>query len=435
VTPGAVTVAVLRFAQEESVDAQANLDVLNQTLNMDDAKQMIASQMAVVEEMIRDIETTGSYTAEVPGVGDVTLSADDLAMTDRILASYAQGMLEYLNADARAARVTRFSDAIEDTPSTFDPLARISEWAQETRRFAVPGERALGGLLGAVVSGTGLYIAETGAVLSGTVLAVVGGVLVVVAITGTAVTISYSANTFARSVVNETADVYEASREAVEVIKDGFTGFVLSISPLAVPRRIGDMFGIYSVGSGVNTFIEQTAEIGCSDSSSRRALRAVQPNATFCVIVLSGPNEGDNTEPPDMNTDGPIGAFEITFVTTGDGFTGPDPSRAQISLSGESAFPTISFEFTGVRNITLADSDGSLLYDLVAVRDENSSLVPIVSPLQYGDYSRPNTKRSALPDDLPETAPALQSGQEYSISVFDESFEGFNFASITFTVN
>jgi hypothetical protein len=451
VTPGAVTVAWLKVAQEHFTETNDNLDVLDQTLDSTTASQMITAQMSAIDEMISEIETNGSYTTEIPGMGDVTLSGNDLRMSDRILASYASGMVEYLRGDtAKTSAVLR--DNIELPPIITDTFGTISEMSQEFRRDAVPALRAFGGGMGAIVSATGLYLAWTATtaagLLAGATVAAVGGVVIVVAVTGTAVAVSFSSNTFSRSVKNETADLYQDSLESIEIIKDGARDIAVNLAPLGVPARLGDLFGIYSTGSGVDTYIEQTGNIGCSTSDNNGANRLAQADLPFCEVVFGVSEPGDTTAPPDA-TDGtdpddgdgnesPTGDFTIISVQTTDGFMGADPSRAQIHLSGNTAFPTISFDVNDVQQLvfTIADASGTILYSVIGGFTEEGDdlvIIPINSPLRYGDYSRQDAMRTPAADllNLPGTAPALQSGTQYGVAIVNGAAQT---ASIVFTI-
>lgn len=94
-----------------------------------------------------------------------------------------------------------------------------------------------------------------------------------------------------------------------------------------------------------------------------------------------------------------------------DGTVGSDISRSDIQLSGSNSFPSISWDHSNVDvyQIQVIDEDGNYLYGIGSVRnDVTDEVVPLISPMSYGDYSQPYTQKLPF---YPSVSSSLVSGR------------------------
>lgn len=122
--------------------------------------------------------------------------------------------------------------------------------------------------------------------------------------------------------------------------------------------------------------------------------------------------------------------FTVSFYQNTDGATGTSAASAQIQLSGATDFPTIAWAGSvgDVLQVTVLTNPTGLLYGINASTDDNDQLIPIRSPLRYGDYSIANTVRLVT-----SAAPPLVPGTDYAVNVLPVDFRGHT-ASIVFHV-
>ncbi len=140
------------------------------------------------------------------------------------------------------------------------------------------------------------------------------------------------------------------------------------------------------------------------------------------------PAPTDETGGGDDGDGGGDGSFEITSYRNFDGSTGTDLNQADIQISGSSSYPEISWDRSDAIQIQVIGDLGAPLYGIGASENMQGDIIPLISPIQYGDYTVSNTFRLPL---YPITSPAMTSGEIYSITIGTESGP---FAQLVFTV-
>ncbi|MFQ5492346.1 MAG: hypothetical protein ACE5GE_16675, partial [Phycisphaerae bacterium] len=126
------------------------------------------------------------------------------------------------------------------------------------------------------------------------------------------------------------------------------------------------------------------------------------------------PGGDDPTPPPDSVT------FTILLHQNSKGDFGAGGAGAQVTVSGDASFPTISWSVPNVAKITLRENDPNTgrrrLYGITTRREGVDPVDwPVLTPpITYGDTSAPGV--SVLPD-YPASSPALAKGIEYSLNV------------------
>ena len=134
----------------------------------------------------------------------------------------------------------------------------------------------------------------------------------------------------------------------------------------------------------------------------------------------------------------PASSFTILAYVNFDGERGTatqdnpslNPQDADIKLSGNPAFPIISWPGDAFAVVASDASTVGLTYGIVSARDpDTNDLLPFFPPVQYGDYSIPNTE---IASGALGNSPALQSGRFYEITVQRSDFTS---AIIAFQVN
>ncbi len=111
-------------------------------------------------------------------------------------------------------------------------------------------------------------------------------------------------------------------------------------------------------------------------------------------------NSNDNGSVDDTDTgcvDDGISTFIVVAYTNTDGTGGCDPSKAEITLSGDSqARPVYNFGSIGnALSLKVYDAQ-SLVYGIAAFEAEAQLSSTLKSPIMHGDLSIPNTTPSLL---------------------------------------
>ncbi len=163
-------------------------------------------------------------------------------------------------------------------------------------------------------------------------------------------------------------------------------------------------------------------------------IRGVMENVTisegsnFQSVVMHSLDELDDATEDDDNTGS--GSFSIDGFSNIDGTIGSNGADADIQLSGSGSFPTISWPFGQAATLLVSTAGtGSTIYGIVSGQDENDNLIPLQSPVTYGNYN--------IADAVPfgaasNPSPALSVGQQYLITM--STITGGT-ASLIFTVN
>lgn len=122
------------------------------------------------------------------------------------------------------------------------------------------------------------------------------------------------------------------------------------------------------------------------------------------------------------------GSFEIISYINTDGSTGSSASGAQISVSGNTSYPTIGWTISNVIAITVTTGSGTGVYGIVRIEDEFGDVTPFSSPVTYGNYSISNT---ATITSYANPSPALSSGTTYGITLNTKTG---TYASVAFRI-
>lgn len=118
-------------------------------------------------------------------------------------------------------------------------------------------------------------------------------------------------------------------------------------------------------------------------------------NGALTDVDNGNDNSNDNGSLVDTDTgcgDDGISPFIVTYYTNTDLTGGCDPSKAEITLSGDSqARPIYNFgSISNVHSIEVYD-DKSLVYGIAAFEPEAQFVSALNSPITHGDLSIPNT--------------------------------------------
>lgn len=223
---------------------------------------------------------------------------------------------------------------------------------------------------------------------------------------------------------NPTADPQSLSPYATNNVRDHFVARTLENGEFYAP--VGEW--------NITAFKDGYIRFGTSDAQ-RIVVRENQTTSVVANPTLVSEGEAfrqtcQTGGVPDDNG-ATAGNFRLLFYVNFDGSVGTDLARADIKLSGSASFPYISWNRDDVVAIMVhEDRSDKWLYGLYASDDaDTGELVPLASPLQYGDYSRPSTLRMSGYETV---SPAMSPGAHYSITLGIE--DASSYAQLVFSV-
>lgn len=399
--------------------------------------EFFTQQRAAVAAILEELDATGQLTVEAGNGTIVTLTAQDLAMCDRLLAGYLVGIIDETGGDSTVAlKATAQFQGEGGSILDYDALK------EEFRRAAnniVNGGGAFLGSMTLIVAGGGLLLVGTGPV------AAVGGIVLTAGGAVWAIGSSSILNRIGSFFDEKLGGLYNLGQTAFsQAISFGTTALG------TLEGKLGQLFsGISSLLTAKGTY-DNFTQLECQTNPAPEQKRSAVNSRSdeFCVFVLpdadmacsndcefaydgvcddggAGSDFDDcvlgtdcadcgprdlTTEPepepePDDGggTDGG-GAFTILGFTNTDGAieSGPtlDPTRAQIQLSGDPSSPTFSWTgVSGVFSIMVTMTSEFFPQPVYGIAgetppDENGDTEQVTfafSSVTYGTYGLPNT--------------------------------------------
>ena len=430
-TPGTVLVMILERAIESYVATQTNLDTMYTDIN--NANLAISNQILVLNDIINQIETTGELQIE-SNSGSQTLSPEDLYAVDQLLAASIVGMAGELGFNTTAA-------ALFSTASLESAHIRLTE--QEARDMfnnviSEAGRGVDGGkvLLGVLAVGAGV-VAFTA---TGPIVIVAGASSIGLAYLS--VFHDFSTAEIMASTSNYINQNDRSGYDTGQKIQDSITNIITTLSSNlgGIPGRIAS---VISLGTTTQSTLEAGENLKCNTAPEQQSLRLINNNSMsilqtketifdFCAI-----DPGPAPQPGDFSV---LSILNVGQQNFNNNPTEQDIANADIQISGSTNAPTFSWLisdviFVFVINTGFPQPLNPFLYGIVGVFVEDipgtgiGHIVPINSPVTYGDYSITDTE---IIESFLAPSPPLVSGGVYTVEISLENGDG---AVIMFRIN
>lgn len=419
IEPGGIYRAVLEVAIESYQFNLINIDTIDAELgyavDASAANLAIDAQIAALQASLNELESTGQVTVDLGTGQTVVLGSDELRTADRILLAFFGQMRTGSSADKPLVTGRNINDCIHNECQNVKDMAPCNECLYQV----IDGIRREAGMgtnwSSMLATGMGLTFFVGGWYFGAGALALTGLIVGVLGVTAS----------FSNAAVNEqNTDAFLSNNGAgFNASQEAASQSIRLISGAAsnLPGPPGAIATTTSVGLAVKDLVDGAVTEQCRAQDSRQ--RSASEVADFCSTVLGGGSSSDDgdDEVPDGNAPGgddtPGGTFTVLNYLNIDGSMGSSASAANISLSGSSAAPVISWSVSNVFALYVT-SGASILYGITGERMDSqgdTEQVPFAfSSVAYGDYGRSNT----VPlDGTSAVAPALQSGVLYSITI------------------
>ncbi len=489
--PGELTVALLDFGIDSLAEALDNLDVLAAQTGVDQSQfaATLEDRIDVMADMADEIDNFGRLTLGTPS-GSVVLRAENLALLDRLVAASVVGAVTQAGGAATGAGAAAVCSTLltrEGWADCLEQLKRVAIPGVQVIGSYISVATGLVALAAIPIPVLEPLAGAGAAVAVGSTLIVTAGSALVSFFADLSIdAIRQQDPDFYRATLNA-ADVLISGARSIGLTFAG--GLEWAGSKLGTLVGFGNdsRDGINSIRDLSCASSEQQRLLSARASKqefcrltqhggvpSPTATRTVAPTATrpmptatrpptarptASAAATRTPTTATRTLPPSTTptrsptptasppaptatrtltrspsptpTRTPMAQlFAVTFYQNTDGTTGVGGADAQVQLSGAADFPTISWAASvgAVLQVTVLTNPTGLLYSINASTDDSDHLIPIRSPLRYGDYSVANTVRL-----IASAAPPLLPGTDYVVNVAPVDFRGHT-ASVVFHV-
>ena len=280
VDPGSALKALL---EEEIIilqEIRSQLEISSENLDNTDistATDAIDEYIAVINQMISEMETEGTLTVPVADGGDIVLNSDELLTADRLIVALLEGLLEEFSISPSQMRSLIDSQAEGDGTSIDQWVKNAVKDIKDKTKRAITAKTLL-------TAGLSIGLTVIGLAASPAVGAVAGtaGLMVTVYVSMTSVAVGTVSEAAAQSLNINNREQYNASKE---IIDEGIS--VTKAVSENLPGGVGQAVTAYNTFETFRSMSEILKNAKCEEYQSPNPQNSYTRNTVkyFCTGI------------------------------------------------------------------------------------------------------------------------------------------------------